>query len=132
MVMQQQSGVQYKGNVRNPQRPGAPIAPVVPQTAPVAAPAAPAQASAANSTEFTSKLANATPEQQKQMLGERLFVQIAPNHGQLAGKITGMLLDGLEVEELLHLIEDNTALKEKVDVAIEALQQHQQKQEAAK
>lgn len=132
MVMQQQSGVQYKGNVRNPQRPGAPIAPVVPQTAPVAAPAAPAQASATNSTEFTSKLANATPEQQKQMLGERLFVQIAPNHGQLAGKITGMLLDGLEVEELLHLIEDNTALKEKVDVAIEALQQHQQKQEAAK
>lgn len=108
------------------------MAPAVPQAAPVAAPAVPTQAPAGgSSTEFTSKLLNATPEQQKQMLGERLFVQIAPNHGQLAGKITGMLLDGLDVNDLLHLIEDPTALKEKVDVAIEALQQHQQKQEAA-
>jgi polyadenylate-binding protein len=128
----QQAGVQYKGNVRNPQRPGGPMAPAVPQAAPVAAPAVPTQVPAGgSSTEFTSKLLNATPEQQKQMLGERLFVQIAPNHGQLAGKITGMLLDGLDVNDLLHLIEDPTALKEKVDVAIEALQQHQQKQEAA-
>lgn len=133
MPVQQQAGagVQYKGNVRNPQRPGGPIAPAVPQAAPVAT-AAPVQATSGSSTEFTSKLANANPEQQKQMLGERLFVQIAPNHGQLAGKITGMLLDGLDVDELLHLIEDNAALKEKVDVAIEALQQHQQKQDAAK
>lgn len=133
MPVQQQAGaggVQYKGNVRNPQRPGG-SAPAVPQTAPVSAPATTVQAPTGGSTEFTSKLANATPEQQKQMLGERLFVQIAPNHGQLAGKITGMLLDGLDVDELLHLIEDNAALKEKVDVAIEALQQHQQ-QEAAK
>merc|ERR1712146_30844 len=39
-----------------------------------------------------SALASADPEMQKQMLGERLFPQIARQFPEHAGKITGMLL----------------------------------------
>ncbi|CAF4873021.1 unnamed protein product, partial [Rotaria socialis] len=38
-------------------------------------------------------LANATPQEQKQMLGERLFPLIQIMQPELAGKITGMLLE---------------------------------------
>jgi polyadenylate-binding protein len=108
----QQAGVQFKGNVRNPQRPAA---------APVAGTAAPAES-------FAAKLASASPDQRKQMLGERLYMQIAPEHQQLAGKITGMLLDGLAEDELMQLIEDPKALREKVKVALEALERHSSQQ----
>ena len=40
-----------------------------------------------------SMLAAAPPQEQKQMLGERLFPLIQTMHSNLAGKITGMLLD---------------------------------------
>ena len=38
-------------------------------------------------------LAAASPEQQKQMIGERLFPLVASVQPDLAGKITGMLLE---------------------------------------
>lgn len=38
-------------------------------------------------------LAAAPPAEQKQMLGERLFPLIEQMYPQLAGKITGMLLE---------------------------------------
>ena len=38
-------------------------------------------------------LAAAPPEQQKQLLGERLFPLVANVQPDLAGKITGMLLE---------------------------------------
>jgi polyadenylate-binding protein len=55
------------------------------------------------------------PEQQKLLLGERLYPLIVPSHGTLAGKITGMFLDsGWTTEELLSLIHDEHKLQQKV------------------
>eukprot|EP00069_Balaena_mysticetus_P010411 bmy_06869T0 len=49
-------------------------------------------------------LAAAPPQEQKQMLGERLFLLIQTMHSNLAGKITGMLLE-IDSSELLHMLE---------------------------
>lgn len=67
-------------------------------------------------------LANATPQMQKQMLGERLFPRITALHPELAGKITGMMLE-MDNSELLILLDSEPALKAKVDEAIRVLQQ---------
>ncbi|CAF0814137.1 unnamed protein product [Adineta ricciae] len=72
-------------------------------------------------------LANATPQEQKQMLGERLFPVIQNMHPDLAGKITGMLLE-IDNTELLHMLESRESLKAKVEEAIAVLQAHQAKQ----
>lgn len=72
-------------------------------------------------------LANATPQEQKQMLGERLFPLIQNMQPELAGKITGMLLE-IDNTELLHMLESRESLKAKVDEAIAVLQAHQNKQ----
>jgi polyadenylate-binding protein len=68
-------------------------------------------------------LANATPEQQKQILGERLFPQVQGLQPELAGKITGMLLE-MDNSEVLLLLDNQEALVAKVDEAIEVLKQH--------
>lgn len=68
-------------------------------------------------------LANATPEQQKQILGERLFPQVQALQPELAGKITGMLLE-MDNSEVLLLLDNQEALVAKVDEAIEVLKQH--------
>ena len=47
------------------------------------------------------------------MLGERLFPLIQRQHANLAGKITGMLLE-IDNAELLHMLESPAALKGKV------------------
>uniref|UniRef100_A0A8C8FTZ5 Polyadenylate-binding protein n=1 Tax=Oncorhynchus tshawytscha TaxID=74940 RepID=A0A8C8FTZ5_ONCTS len=60
-----------------------------------------------------SVLAAAPPQEQKQMLGERLFPLIQPMHPSLAGKITGMLLE-IDNSELLHMLESNESLRSKV------------------
>jgi polyadenylate-binding protein len=72
-------------------------------------------------------LANATPQEQKQMLGERLFPLIQNMQPELAGKITGMLLE-IDNTELLHMLESRESLKAKVEEAIAVLQAHQAKQ----
>lgn len=63
--------------------------------------------------------------EQKQMLGERLFPVIEKMYPDLAGKITGMLLE-IEYHELLRMIENQDSLKAKVEEAIAVLQAHQQ------
>ena len=60
-------------------------------------------------------LAAAPPQEQKQMLGERLFPLIQSMHPDLAGKITGMLLE-IDNSELLHMLESQESLKLKVCV----------------
>uniref|UniRef100_L2G5R8 Polyadenylate-binding protein, cytoplasmic and nuclear n=1 Tax=Colletotrichum fructicola (strain Nara gc5) TaxID=1213859 RepID=L2G5R8_COLFN len=57
------------------------------------------------------------PGQQKQILGEVIFPKIQAMQPELAGKITGMLLE-MENAELVNLIEDESALKAKVDEAL--------------
>ena len=63
------------------------------------------------------QLANAPPAQQKQILGEMLFPKIQVINNDLAGKITGMLLE-MDNQELIGLADDEAALKAKVDEAL--------------
>ncbi|CDR87292.1 probable PAB1-mRNA polyadenylate-binding protein [Sporisorium scitamineum] len=75
-------------------------------------------------------LAKASPEEQKQMLGEAIYPKIAAIHPELAGKLTGMILE-LPVTELLHLLEESEALDAKVNEAHEVLKEYQQNEPAA-
>lgn len=71
-------------------------------------------------------LAQADPQMQKNMIGEKLYPLIFVSQGpQLAGKITGMLLE-MDNAELLHLIESPDALNQKVDEALIVLRNHHQ------
>merc|ERR1711939_1289103 len=69
-------------------------------------------------------LVNAPAPQAKQILGERLYALIQVEQGPLAGKITGMLLEGLDNSELVALIDDNAALRAKIQEALAALEAH--------
>merc|ERR1719389_646746 len=68
-----------------------------------------------------SSLANAPPGMQKQMLGEKIFPMISRIHPEMAGKITGMMLE-MDNSELLMLIESPDQLKGKVDEALRVLE----------
>ncbi|KAK1783939.1 hypothetical protein P4O66_004648, partial [Electrophorus voltai] len=59
-----------------------------------------------------SMLAAAPPQEQKQILGERLFPLIQNMQPTLAGKITGMFLE-LDTSELLHMLESPESLHPK-------------------
>jgi len=75
-------------------------------------------------------LAEAPPQEQKQMLGERLFPMIHIMYPDLAGKITGMLLE-IDNSELLHMLESRESLKAKVEEAVAVLQAHQAKEQSS-
>ncbi|KAI5809745.1 polyadenylate-binding protein [Peziza echinospora] len=91
-----------RGNAR-------PHMPAQPQGQEAGAPAPPA---------LTLQSLLAAPAQtQKQILGENLFPKIAEMNPNLAGKITGMLLE-MDNLELFNLIDDTAALRLKVDEAL--------------
>jgi polyadenylate-binding protein len=69
-------------------------------------------------------LAQADPQMQKNMIGERLYPLIYVHQPGLAGKITGMLLE-MDNAELLNLIESPDALMHKIDEALLVLKNHQ-------
>lgn len=75
----------------------------------------------------SSLLASASPENQKQMLGEALYPKVQAAEPALAGKITGMLLE-MENGEILNLLEDEASLKTKVNEALEVLKEWNEKQ----
>lgn len=58
-------------------------------------------------------LATASQQEQEQMLGERLFPLILNMYPDLAGKITGMLLE-MDNLELLKLLKSKESLEAKV------------------
>eukprot|EP00296_Roombia_truncata_P000024 JP435679.1.p1 GENE.JP435679.1~~JP435679.1.p1 ORF type:complete len:623 (+),score=168.69 JP435679.1:67-1869(+) len=99
--------IKYTSNARNQQ--------VHQSAVPASAMSTPEAASTA--------LANAPPEQQKQILGERLYQLISDGPAAAnAPKITGMLLE-LDNSELINLIESPQELAVKVQEAIDALSQ---------
>ena len=109
----------YTANMRNP-----------PQGLGIAAPAVQQAVHIQGQEPLTASMLAAAPlQEQKQMLGERLFPLIQRMYPDLAGKITGMLLE-IDNSELLHMLEDNESLKAKVEEAVAVLQAHQAKQQA--
>lgn len=118
------SNYKYTQNMRNPPvSGGGPAAAAA--VAPVAQPAVHIQG---QEPLTPSMLASALPQEQKQMLGERLFPLIRDIYPELAGKITGMLLE-IDNSDLLHMLEDRNSLKAKVEEAVAVLQAHQAKQQ---
>ncbi|PLN84484.1 hypothetical protein BDW42DRAFT_162694 [Aspergillus taichungensis] len=75
----------------------------------------PEEAAAAATT--SQNIAAMPAPQQKQMLGEALYPKIQSQQPELAGKITGMLLE-MDNAELLGLLDDDEALRAKVDEAL--------------
>ncbi|KAK9053921.1 hypothetical protein SSX86_024997 [Deinandra increscens subsp. villosa] len=71
-------------------------------------------------TALASALANASPDQQRTMLGENLYPLVDQVEHEHAAKVTGMLLE-MDQTEVLHLLESPDALKAKVAEAMEVL-----------
>jgi len=118
---QHQQSFKYTPTVRNPPQQMMPGQVVAPGAAPP-----PQQAVVIQGQEplTATMLAAAPPQEQKQMLGERLFPLIQRMFPDLAGKITGMLLE-IDNAELVHMLEDQNSLKGKVEEAVAVLQAHQ-------
>ena len=90
------------------------------QQAPAAAPQNAERSFNPNQPLTAAALAAAPPGMQKQMLGEKLFPAVARWQPELAGKITGMMLE-MDNSELLILLESDTQMKAKVDEALRVL-----------
>lgn len=103
---------QHPQHHQHPQQPQ----PVQVMAAAQMAPAQPAQ-------ELSALLANSSPEQQKQILGERLFPLISKEQGERAGKITGMLLE-MDVSDVLNLLENEQERASKIQEAVDVLDSH--------
>jgi len=69
---------------------------------------------------LASALANASPTEQRTMLGENLYPLVEQLEAESAAKVTGMLLE-MDQTEVLHLLESPEALKAKVAEAMEVL-----------
>lgn len=117
-----------RGNMMQPRRGGVkggqpPSQAAVPLVQPVVVPQ-PTTLPPAEAIPLTPQYLNAfPPEEQKQIIGERLYVLIAKTQPQLAAKITGMILDSSFPEDMLHLIESPEALNEKIDEALNVLKE---------
>lgn len=111
-----QQPIRYAENVRNVRPQNLPLGMLPPQQAEVVMPAP--------HEPLTIKALAAAPEEmRKQMIGERLFPLIKNEQPRLAGKITGMLLE-MDNGELIHLLESQQALHEKIQEALQVLQAH--------
>lgn len=117
-----------RGMKQGPPMPVANNTSVAPVSAPVSAPVqasveAPVDALAATlSVEMLSPFSQVD---QKTILGDRLYPLIEHNQPELAGKITGMILDSSSNEEMIQLVNDPKALKAKVEEAIKVLHEYE-------
>merc|ERR1719145_405812 len=97
---------------------GKPMGAPQPQQPPQQAPAQPQPGAPLNAA----TLAAAPPAVQKQMIGEKIFPAISKFQPELAGKITGMMLE-MDNSELLMLLESESQLRGKVEEAMRVLEQ---------
>ncbi|KAK4126885.1 polyadenylate binding protein [Parathielavia appendiculata] len=74
--------------------------------------------------------ATTSVQQQKQILGENLFPKIQAIQPELAGKITGMLLE-MDNSELVNLLEDEAALIAKVNEAMAVYDEYVKSQQGS-
>ena len=72
-------------------------------------------------------LAQESAAEQKQMLGDCIYPIIQQTHPDLAGKITGMLLE-LDNSKLLHMLEFRDVLNAKIEEAVNVLQAHRKRE----
>eukprot|EP00667_Euglena_gracilis_P005071 EG_transcript_5101 len=91
----------------------------------------PAMRSTEDPTLTNEYLAGLPVDQQKNLLGERLFSYIDRDYPDLAAKITGMLLE-MEPREILGLLGQPELLGSKVSEALEVLKRHPEEMQAAK
>jgi polyadenylate-binding protein len=109
--------------------PGMPMGMVDPAAAMAAmasmggASAASAQSSRDNFVQALASVSN--PSQRKAMIGEHLYAQVQARNPDRAGKITGMLLDGMEDSDLLNLLETPAELESRIQEALDVLKAHQ-------
>ncbi|KAI1434260.1 hypothetical protein GGR50DRAFT_418750 [Xylaria sp. CBS 124048] len=82
-----------------------------------APPAAPQELTQTSILQSQLQAHTGNPTHQKQMLGEALFPKIAAIQPELAGKITGMLLE-MDNADLIQLVDDDAQLRAKVDEAM--------------
>ncbi|XP_074606406.1 polyadenylate-binding protein 1A-like [Acropora palmata] len=75
------------------------------------------------------ELAAASPQEQKQVIGERLYPLIQSTHPDQAGEITGMLLE-IDNAELLHMLESREALADKTQEVVSVLRAHSAKEKS--
>ena len=119
MQAQNRANFKYTGQARNQPQQAQQAAPQqVPQQQ-----AAPTGGNPQQEPLTAQLLASASPDQQKNMIGERLYPLIHAVQPELAGKITGMLLE-MDNGELLHLLEAPDALSSKIQEAINVLEAH--------
>jgi polyadenylate-binding protein len=78
------------------------------------------------------EIAALSAEDLKLEVGERLYAVVAALYPQTkSGKITGMLLESMDMKELNGLLGDFGSLKTKIDEANAVLEEHQRKQQQA-
>uniref|UniRef100_A0A0E0NTC4 Polyadenylate-binding protein n=1 Tax=Oryza rufipogon TaxID=4529 RepID=A0A0E0NTC4_ORYRU len=77
---------------------------------------------------FNNLLATAPPEEQKNMLGNRLYPLVERHHPDLASKITGMLLE-LGNSEVVMLLYSSNMLSAKIEECVKLLQEVKPKPE---
>merc|ERR1712159_698331 len=94
--------------------------PQQPQSHPQPRPQPQQQAPNPNQPLTAAALAAAPPAVQKQMIGEKLYPAIAKIQPEVAGKVTGMMLE-MDNSELLMLLESEQQLRSKVNEALQVL-----------
>ncbi|CAN6163610.1 unnamed protein product [Urochloa humidicola] len=104
-------GVRYMPNARNGAYPA-----MLPQSFPSVIPSQQQDISS-----LTGDLASASPVEQQQMLGNKLFLLVQQIEPEKVKKVIGMLLE-MDKAEILHLLESPDALRAKVLEAMAVLQ----------
>lgn len=99
-----------------------------PQAGPQGGAGVPPAGPAAVTSESLGALVNSAPEEsRKQIIGEALYPRIIAQEGvqnpELAGKITGMLLD-MDNSELIALADDEASLKARISDALDAYREY--------